>query len=235
MFNSRPVTGDIRAQQQQIEQRKQLVNCVRTETKTIEQVTAMISQQGEVNKKACIDLLEQSLAAVDRVLQGGDWESSLFLRNTIKPIKALREKIVDLQHLLLNEQTKQLIAPSIPAGKIPVYIALFQTEGLNLSRWAMQVRSLANYVQGRPVYRTETAVMQMIRSKLDSTNDAYIVIAISPDQIVNESTPRLDRNGSELLTLVDHAVRNSEIIEFVHQQKRYCWLDSHLLLQDSFK
>lgn len=181
MFGSRSVTADLRTQQQQIEQRKQLVSCVRAETETIHRVTAMINRQEGVDKKECLNLLNQSLIAVDRVLQTGDWESSLFLRNTIRPIKALRERIVHLQSLLLNDHTKLVLAPSIPVGMIPIYISLFQTEGLNLTRWAMQVRSLANYVQGRPIYREEAAVMQMIRSKLDSTNDAYAVVAITPE------------------------------------------------------
>jgi intracellular multiplication protein IcmQ len=172
------------------------------------------------------------LAAIDRILQTGDWESSLFLRNTIRPVNNLRDKVVHLQTILLNEHAKQtIVAPEILAGRVPVYISLFQTEGLNLSRWAMQVRALANYVQGRPIYRVEEAVMQMIRSKLDGTNDAYVVVAIPKETIMIESTARLDRNGCELLNLSDHAVRDSQFIEFVHQQKRYCWIDYHLVLQ----
>lgn len=231
MFNNRPLTSELHAHQQQIEQRKQLIQIMRAETDTVHRVMALLSQQTHVDKQACLTVLDDSLAAIDRVLQAGDWESSLFLRNTIKPIKALNEKIIHLKTGLMSNNEAKTLVPAVPAGMILVYVALFQTEGLNLSRWAMQIRSLAHYVQGRPIYRLEEAVQRMIRSKLDHSNDAYAVVAITPEMIMSEAAPRVDRNGCELLMLTDHAIKEGQLIEFVHQDKRYCWLDNQLILQ----
>lgn len=228
MLNS--VKNTTQTQYQQIEQRQSLVELIQAEIQAINKAAANILNADVLDKQESVAVIKQLIASMEQVLQVSDSEGSLFLRNTIRPVRSLYEKMLLLQANLLDENKKKITAPAIPEGMIPVFISLFQTEGLNLDKWTMLVRYLSRYIQGRPIYREEEHVLKLIRRKIENNSDAYVVVAIKPEMIVDSS--RIDRNGCELLTLLDQAVQTQYIIEFVHQHKRYCLVENKLVLQD---
>ena len=51
--------------------------------------------------------LEDMIAAFDRVIAAGDWDSSLFLRNTVKPLEDMREEARQLREQLMGNVTSE--------------------------------------------------------------------------------------------------------------------------------
>src|SRR5437879_3664634 len=86
---------------------------------------------------------ERVNTTVDHVVEGGDWNSSLFLRNTIKPLMAIKaEALAELDQLQIKAGEKSVNIQAAAENEVEVYISLFQSDGYNISKWAMQLRSL---------------------------------------------------------------------------------------------
>jgi intracellular multiplication protein IcmQ len=193
-------------------------------------------QKDAHNNDSYLVFCEEIIETIDRILEAsqGD-ENSLFLRNTIKPLKRMREQALSLVDEI-SKQTPQSTAelPKISADMEIVYISIFQNDGLNLAKWELQLRSLPRYIIGRSVYQKEKYVQQLLRQKtLKKSCEAYVVIAVKKAALksaANES-PLLDGNGNPLTTLADGSVNTKNIVEFVHEGKRYHFLDGKLVPQ----
>ena len=118
-------------------------------------------------------------------------------------------------------------------NEIEVYISLFQSDGYNINKWSMQLRSLDRYVVGRPVYQHEADAQKRVRLREAATaNEAYVVVAIKKSDIQPANafaTTLKDQFDLPLLSLKETAVRNGRINAFVHQGKRYGFVDGQLV------
>lgn len=216
---------------EQLQTRNQLLNCLRAEKHQIVAAIEKFYSQNSRNQDNCLQALEEMINAFDRVINAGDWDSSLFLRNTVKPLKNMREEAGQLRKQLLGETAeKQISQPILAADMIQVYINIFQHKAHNLQDWEQQLKNLPQYTLGRPIYRTETAVKQAIRAKLSQTSDAYVCVGVQATDIQSgEFHPsRFDKQGNELLQLMPGAVRSENILEFVYQDKAYYFVDGKL-------
>jgi len=189
---------------------------------------------GKRSENQCLNLTNAIIQAIDEVLAAGDWNKSLFLKSTIKPLNRLREEAMNVRSEMLNEQGSEAIPEyQLKANEIKIYISLYQAEGLDLHKWALQLSSIDRYVMGRPIYRHESEVKKIIRQKLAQHSEAYAVIAIDPNKILMQEfvAAKLDRQGFELLTLQVGAVDESRVVEFVHMGKRYHFNNRRLILK----
>ena len=183
-----------------------------------------------------IEILHNLIELADRVLKSGNWDDSLFLNNTVKPLKALREQVQQtIDFIQYGNQQASNDDLVLDDETTTVFISLFQSQGDDLQRWEMQLRSLPRYILGRPIYATEQSVEKLIRLKVVKTPEAYAKVAVEKSlmQADGLSLKRTDRHGSELVNLMPGAVRTQNILEFVHQGKRYYWRDGTLVLQCS--
>jgi len=112
---------------------------------------------------------------------------------------------------------------------------LFQSDGYNINKWAMQLRSLDRYTVGRPVYQSEADVQKRIRLRSAAAgNEGYVIVTIrkadiqSPDPF---ASPLKDQFDHPLLVLKEIAVRNGRIVAFVHQGICYHFVDGQLIKQ----
>ncbi|MGB6976825.1 MAG: Dot/Icm secretion system protein IcmQ, partial [Gammaproteobacteria bacterium] len=117
--------------------------------------------------------------------------------------------------------------------QVIAYVSIFQMEGNNLHKWINTLKMLDHYSQSRPVYRTEEQVRAIIRTKSEQLREAYVVIEIKENDIIPLSAGRtaVDRLGNELLTLKRGAIQPENIIEFVHSEHRYDFVEGQLVLQ----
>lgn len=175
----------------------------------------------------CRDMIE----AIDSVLAAGDWDSALFLRNTAKPLRQIRERAQQILTQLTGEvalATHDHVAAGCAHEQ--VYIALFQSKGHDLAGWAMQLRSLHRYVAGRPIYRHEADIVASIRAKINQETDAYVIFSV-PEECIEaplRGVPRQDRQGRDLIALKSNAIEAGRIVAFVHAGKRYRFIDNQL-------
>jgi intracellular multiplication protein IcmQ len=189
------------------------------------------------NNEMSIEVNRKLIEIFDELLVAGDWEASLFLRAMGKQVRDLREKALQLLVSATGSaaySTSNVLEEK--AGHIKVFISVYQTEGNNLQKWHKTLKSLSDHSISRPVYREETHVQEMIRSKTDKQREAYVKILIKEGDVLATNTKiTTDRLGNELIVLKPHTVKLENIIEFVHCQNRYRYLDDQLVLKGEMK
>lgn len=212
--------------------RQALLDAMRTQREVVDSMLQAFSIKDTHTPQEYIDLAQQIIAAVDQVLTGCADEDSLFLRNTVKPLKALREQAEALlvQFADHDHQCADSHHAALAQHMTAVYVLLFQTQGDDLSRWSQLLRSLGQYVLGRPVYATEDAVKSVIRARMAGAKEAYVKVAV-PTSTTEDSTlsPRQDRYGNTLLSLPMGAIQSDHILEFVHGKDHYHFIKGQLV------
>lgn len=175
---------------------------------------------------------DKLIAAIDKALEEGRWDGSLFFKNIRKQLQKLRDfvrqeladdqaknNIEDITHMLEVERRK--------AGYERVYIAIYQMDGEFLEKWVNPIKALTGHSVSRPVYQSEEHVAELIRAKR-SRNDAYIAVWVKPTDIVSRQNVAKDRLGHPVFTLKDGSVKLENIIEFIHDNRRFVFQENEL-------
>lgn len=217
------------------ELKQHLLNVVKQENFSYSDLAEKFYGDYQKDAEGYLEIMHEVIGIIDRVLEAGDWDSSLFLRNTVKPMKALREQAVEAIKFLDASADESLYQPeALEQNAVVIYVSLFQNQGDDLSKWALQLRSLSRYVLGRPIYADEADVKKLIRIKASRSCEAYVAVAIDK-QFIQEGDmvlKRTDRHGSALLNLAPGAIKTSNIREFVHMDKHYYFYDGQLKLKN---
>lgn len=175
------------------------------------------------------EMRDKIIAAFDKALEAGDWESTLFFKALGKRLRELREFVVKelSESPVAIESTKDILAKE---GYIPVYISIYQADGGNLEKWRNTIRVVAEHIISRPVYREEEHVRALIRSKAEQRREGYVIALVKENDILPPyaGKPQLDRFNHEMINLKEGSVKLANIIEFVHEDKR------HLLREGEF-
>jgi len=215
--------------------KQQIIEAINAENDRFNKLTEAYYSAPQHSKEEYQQYFKEMLTIIDRILAAGDWEVSLFLRNTVKPLKKVKEEIVALQSQFENKLEEEDIAPlSISEGKQLIYLLLYQADGNNLKKWEQLIRTLPRYVQGRPIYESEEHVKKSIRSKLDTSTEAYAVILIDKKNVLPITSGVIsssDRLEQPLVTLRENTVALENILEFVHLNKRYRFQRGKLVLR----
>ncbi|PHQ78227.1 MAG: Dot/Icm secretion system protein IcmQ [Coxiella sp. (in: Bacteria)] len=231
MTGSITMTASKKTQSDEI--KRQLLVDMQEEQSTYMQKLTEFYKTEDHSKADYIELMKGVIASVDKVLNGCDYESSLFLRNTVKPLKEMRAKAVDILEQIdaqaLSE--KNYLLPTLEKECVPVYVLMFQSKGHDIENWSQLLRSLGRYVLGRPIYKTEEDVQKVIRAKMSSEHEGYAKVAVSQSVLdsLDELSVRKDRFGNELISLPAGIVSSQHILEFVHGKKRYHFIRGNLI------
>jgi len=212
--------------------KKQLLDCLQQENQQFLNIAQAFFDKDTLSETDKTALLKAIIEAVDHVLTAGDWDSSLFLRNIVKPLKNIKaEAEAELQtHSGAGTAADIAVAP-LSSSEVEVYISLFQSDGYNMNKWEMQLRSLERYIVGRPVYQHQADVEKRIRLKAGTVNEAYIAVAILKSEILTDtvSTLQKDPHGHPLLSLKETALKTGRIISFTHQNIHYRFVSGKLI------
>ncbi len=211
--------------------RQLLLDLMEAETENISQIAHEFHQADRDDKNAAIRYSESIVASADRVLSAGDWDTSLFLKTIVKPIKEMKH---DAEHFLRSSRaevgdTADLV---IPEHQVMLYVSLFQTRGDDLQLWEKQVRSLNRYIVGRPIYSSEDNVKKVIRLKQNSSNEAYVVLLVDKRFVQKPNAfevERKDRYGNSLETLKPGVLKSENIIKLVHDGVSYRFVGGRLV------
>ncbi|OGO92803.1 MAG: Dot/Icm secretion system protein IcmQ [Coxiella sp. RIFCSPHIGHO2_12_FULL_42_15] len=229
-----PITHHVFHDDQE-EVRKTLCEVVESEKERFLQLAQAFYDGGQRTEQQCLELTNAIVAAVDHVLQAGDWDSSLFLRNIIKPLREIRAKALQAQSELMRVQGLEEIGEyQLKANEVKIYISLFQAEGHDLQKWEAQLRSIHAYMAGRPVYKNEEDARKAVRQKILQTSEAYAIAVVDKAKILENDFggKKTDRQGFELLTIQLGAVTSQFVVEFVHLGKRYHFYNQRLILKE---
>ena len=221
-------------EQNKEEVRRQLREFTEQETEKFLEAAQTFYDQERRTQDQCLELTNAMITAIDNVLAAGDWESSLFLKNTIKPLKQLQAQALGVRRELLREQGLEEIPEyELKANEKKFFVSLYQADGHDLNKWAAQLGSIDSYMTGRPIYKNETDIQRAIRHKLLQTAEAYAVIVVDQSKVLGGqfATEKKDRNGYALVTIEVNIVKAKDVIEFVHSGARYHYHNQHLILK----
>lgn len=171
---------------------------------------------------------------LDEGIASGPWQANLFLKGIKKKLEEIRDEFVtrvgiDRHH---EQMANDLFAANSEMTEI--YIALYQSQGANMSKWQEVVVSLVNYIMGRPIYSNETDVQAAIRLNDRNLNHAYVVVKVASDAILSSTTElvRTDREGRRLINLREAAIQLQNIVRLVHASGEYKLVGNFLVKQN---
>lgn len=218
-------------QNAQLELRKKLLAFVEEEKKTLRQLLDKFYTLAHRKEEDYARVNQKIKELLQRIISIDDWESSLFLRNTISLLKKRLEVSTVLKEEFESQGlvVEQTFPPVAPENAIVLFISLYQVDGSNLEKWNDQLLAILKVAQSRPIYDEETKVIQAIRSNLDRDTEAYVKVLVDKNEIIDSARIVKDRLGQELITVSITAIRPENIIEFIHQTKRYNFVDGKLL------
>ena len=231
------ITSGLTADSKGQELKQKLIECLDKESREFSATVRTYFTKGILSKEDKTGLLRSIITAIDHVMEGGDWSSSLFLKNTLKPLAAIKAE-AEAEIAKLEAKADSKIAPVAPPAEheVEVYISLFQSEGYNINKWAMQLRSLDRYTVGRPIYQNAADIEKRVRLRAANGNEAHVAVIIrkADMQAADPFSPPLkDQFGHPLLQIKDVALRNGRITAFFHQGVRYLFVDGQLVKQGS--
>jgi intracellular multiplication protein IcmQ len=219
----------------QLELRQKLLTCLEQEQQTLRKLLNEFYDQSQKKEDDYARVNQKITEILNRIINAGDWDSSLFLRNTI----SLFKKRLDVSNVLKEEfesqgvVAEQAFPPVDPENAIVLYVSLYQSDGNDLQKWEGQLRSILKIAHSRPIYDEESKVTNVLRSNLNRNTDAYVKVLVDKNEIIDSARILKDRFGQELTTISMTAIRPENVIEFVHQGKRYNFLNKKLITNNS--
>jgi len=186
--------------------------------------------------------LKHVLHVLNKAIQKGPWDKTVFLRATGKKLCELRDRFKAGLNLTPEEEAalesgttaESLEIPTISqpqANQIQVYISLYNAAGNEIMNWERLLNSLGNSLITRPILKTEDDVRELIRSKVNKKNEAYVVAYIEDKDIIKpegNDVPK-DALGHELMMLKSGSIQLENIVRFVHTSGEYSFQKGRLV------
>ncbi len=179
------------------------------------------------------------LKSLDNAINDGPWDKSLFLQAIGKKLKDLRSDFTTKLSQASNSHIKEDISRNLvtqgseQADQHKIFISLYNADGNNVSKWKNLLVNLSKHIITRPLYREEEAVQALLRSKVNKSNEAYVIVNVNPTDILSVADDQIlkDRLGQPLITIADQAVRAVQAVYFVHISGFYKFINNTLIRQ----
>lgn len=215
------------------QQREKLLQQLEVEQARFKEIVKEYYSAPKRDQSQWLMAVEAIISGSERILATTDWEESLFLRNLLKPLKALQQQASEFRNqLLAEEEVRAGRSMVLSAEQRVVYISLYQAMPGDLRQWERLLATLPNYVQGRPVYASREDVQKAIRSTPYPERQAFVVVAIDQEDWLESEEgrkTRVDRLGLPLVALESRAVKITNIMEFSYQGQRYLFREGRLV------
>lgn len=212
--------------------RQKLIDAMKSEDARLKEIANLFLKESKRTDQDKNKLLEEVIKSANEILAVGGWQSSRFLTNVVKPLIAIKKAA---EEELENRRTQKVevgdVAP-VAEDEQTVYISLFQSDGMDMGKWGIQLRSLERYIVGRPIYQDEAHARQRIRLRVrNPSSEAYVIFAVKKRDIITnpyQSEGLKDQYENPLIQLSEIAVDHGRIIGFVHQNILYHLIDGRL-------
>ncbi|KTC66541.1 IcmQ protein (plasmid) [Legionella adelaidensis] len=176
---------------------------------------------------------EAILKALEEAIESGPWEESSFLRIIGKNLRDIRDKYEQqIQGSEKNKTASNLATQTaLHNDQIEVFIGLYSFDGSNMQSWERILTNLPRQMISRPIYAEEQDIKNIIRTKENKINEAYVAIYINQLDILPTSSDKTptDKLGKALLTLKDKSLSLENITRFVHISGIYKYNNGRLL------
>ena len=185
--------------------------------------------RAEENLKRNLKILQ----ALDKAIKEGKWEGKLLFQATGKKLREIRDRLRATLHLdeMISEASDQIAERAATrSSQVEVFVSLYNSDGNDLKKWEMVIKSLETNVITRLIYINEADIQTAIRSKANKKNEAYLSVFINKSAILTPTGKQLprDRLGHETLLVKEGALNLDNISRFVHISGEYEFKDNHL-------
>lgn len=181
-----------------------------------------------LNEQEKAEILEALNQAADHEV----WEKSNFLRVIGKQVAEAREDFKQLLHPKTSSSEKETHTKNLAdKEQTAVFISVYCTKGSDLKNWERVLSTLPTQLTSRPIYTEEEHVIELIKSKSNQENEAYLCINIPSQSVVPmtaEKTPE-DKLGHPLVTLRGKPIPNKYQAMFIHESGKYQYLKGRLI------
>lgn len=178
------------------------------------------------------------ISALERVFQlveKNNASDSVFLTNTLRPLRETYDKAVQFRSMFENDQFTASedgqqggVQSSIGDDSQLVYITLYLVGGHEIHKWEQQLRSLAKLVQTRPIYIEENDAEKAVKGHMTMCTVGYATVVVKKNAIINTGE-REDQQGRTMVALAEHAILDSQqILKFVLGGDAYSYKDGKL-------
>ncbi len=167
------------------------------------------------------------LKALDDAIQEGPWDESNFLKVIGKNLREIRDQFA--MEIGLQAQEEERTAAGfakqsvLRRGQQEIFIVLYSSEGSSLFSWERILANLPKQMISRPIYALEQHVIDIIKTKDNKINEAYVSMNISENDILEMGPDKisLDKLGKPLLALKNKSLNLESINRFVHESGTY--------------
>lgn len=188
-----------------------------------------------INDPVTKSQIEATLKALDAAIETGPWEESNFLRVIKKKLITIRDNFATKTGYQTETEQKNtaefLKQIALRQGQQEIFIGIYSSDGNNMQAWERLLMNLPRQIISRPIYANEQDIKNLIKSKENKINEAYVVAYVSKTDILNVKTDKipLDRFGKPLLSLKDKCLYLENISRFVHLSTPYSYVKGHLI------
>ncbi|WP_419420330.1 Dot/Icm secretion system protein IcmQ [Legionella sp. D16C41] len=180
------------------------------------------------------DQIKAILQILEDAIKGGPWDASNFLKVIGKTLQDYHNELTRLynESKAIKDQSGYGAGRALNENQQEVFISLYTSDGGNIQAWERILFNLPKQIISRPIYAQEEDVKNLIKSKENKINEAYVSIWVDKDTILNlppDKAPR-DRFGKSLLTLKDRSIDLNNIDYFAHLSGTYRYQRGRLIM-----
>lgn len=190
-----------------------------------------------MNDKLTNEQAQAILKALNDSIENGPWDKSNFLRVIGKGLEGIRD---DYLNQLNGQQIQEKKAEDraaaskiVKEGEQEIFVSVYCFGGTSLQSWERIILNLPRQMISRPVYADEQSVVNLIKSKENRLNEAYLAITVNQSDILQLAEDKIpyDKFGKPLLALKDRSLNLDKISRFVHNGISYNYQNGRLINQ----
>lgn len=172
--------------------------------------------------------LKEIASALDKVVDELPWSQTVFLKALGKKFEKIRDEFkenIGQGHASQAQIKKDQERFALKENQMEIFVSIYCSQGGEISQWDPVISNLIKQSVSRPAYSTEKAIREMIRSKTNQTNEAYVSVFIDKGDILESPPDRVPRDkcGNILITLKERAIKKENIRKFYHKSGVYLY------------
>ena len=182
----------------------------------------MITMPNQKEKEDLVKLLQLVRETVERDAQLREkFQVENKFRFITDRLKAILGPL-EAETALIQEDHQQIGSHILAHDEVPVYVYLYNAKGAILRHWQHMVTEnvFYEYSVNRPIYAEKTRIEEVLRSKPEKAQHAYLTVAIKKSDILSSSSTK-DILGNPLLKIREGSLRLQNVISFTHDEQDY--------------
>jgi intracellular multiplication protein IcmQ len=148
-----------------------------------------------------------------------------------------------LQVILENVEQKELhstvtadknqLNEELRENEMAVHVHLYNAKGIALSSWynMLTPKVFFEYSVNRPIYAERSQIENLLKSKNNKVQHAYLIVAVKADDIIQADSGLKDSLGCPLIKIKEGSLFFDRLLAFVYNDQEYILNDKGELIR----